>query len=120
MKKTFTILIVACFACLTSCSLLSTKSLTDFNSALTWKEVYDNSFNKSYDVAIKNVSKKTITSVELTMHSNHWKYPKEKRVFKLEISPLRKEVISIGFYVAEPTRFEITKIRFSDGSIIDK
>ena len=92
-------------------------SLHDFNDKLSSRVVYDDDFDKAYEITIKNVSLKTITSVEMKTNCSE-----RHKIFKIEIGPQRSGIIRVSMgrnNQEQGCYFRLTRIRFSDGSIVE-
>jgi len=104
------------------------QSLSEFNQSHTHKVTYDDNFNPTLHLTLKNVSSKTITSVEVSVDyktdSYDWTKEPERRIVHITIKPWQLGTLNISVpkekYYNKPQSFWISKIRFSDGTICDK
>lgn len=128
MKKTKIILTGLLVIVLSVCA--SGQTLADFNKAHSHTITYDEDFNPTLHLTIKNVSNKTITTVEISVdyvtdaqRLDITKHP-EVRLAKTNIPPMNSATVHINVprekYYTKPQHFWISNIRFSDGTICDK
>lgn len=103
--------------------------LVDFVNAYTHERSYDEDFTPILKLTFKNVSAKTITTIEIK--ANYQGYdpanyfaPICTRTVHTNIDPYQTKELSIRLDKDpngnNPKSFWLTKVRFSDGSVIDK
>ncbi len=124
MKKCFISFVIILF----NVTIAVGQTLTDYNRNYTHKVEYDNNFNPILIITLKNISTKTITSVEIIVYydgdSYDWTKPIKQYVSVTNIQSKQNGILSYRVEKEinnrKPKEFSITRIRYSDGSICDK
>ena len=104
-------------------------NLSDFNKACSFKVAYDEDFTPILTVEFRNVSQKTITTIEINANYHGynpgtWWAPICIRTLTVNISPNEMRTLTYRLdrdeYNNRPKSAWISRIRFSDGSIINE
>lgn len=109
-------------------NISSAQTLKDFNDKCTYKITYDDCFNPTLHLTIKNVSAKTISSVEVTIYYSDNTQdifaPEEKKIVRVQILPYQTLTVNMCYNreqgYCKASKFWISGVRFSDGSIVDR
>lgn len=125
MKRVYTLILFTLFVW---ANVASAQTLGDFNKNYTYKITYDDYFNPTLRMTIKNISSKTITSVEVTIfyseNLNDMFAPERNKITPVVILPHQSATIDISYDekigYSKACKFWISKVRFSDGTIVDR
>lgn len=127
MRKTT--LITLLFTLLCCCA--NAQTIDDFNkdSVRKAKLTYDENFNPTVNLSLRNISSKTITSIEVTVYYSNPDNPydihssyQEQKIVQIPISPNTTK--STQFRISKPRNnyikiigYMISRIRYQDGTI---
>ena len=104
-------------------------TLSDFVNASTKEILYDEDFTPIVKLNFKNISQKTITTIEITATYEgyddfNYGQPICTRTISTNIAPNEVKTLTVRLdkdkYNNKPKTVGLARIRFSDGSIIDK
>ena len=130
MKKLFLLIVLALTCSIVYGQVVSKQlKIDDFINASSAKITYDEDFTPILNMEFKNISQKTITTIEVS--ANYKGYDKADyfapictKMIKTNIAPNQKQSLTVkldkhssGNAIKDVW---INKIRFSDGTIIDK
>lgn len=107
--------------------VLNAQTLAEFNKARTHRVVYDDNFNPTLILDVNNISKKIITSIEVTVEFGeydpyNWSSTAVKKyISSTSISPGYFKEVSFKVHKdingRKPASFYISGVRFADGTI---
>lgn len=122
MKRFFTLMCMLFLALNAHC-----QSMEDMNKSHTHTVTYDEDFNPTLNLTVKNVFSKVITTLEVVVDYNDpytWAIAPESRTVQAKLRPEEKTTIHIRVPKEKnrkkPRTFYISKVRFEDGSVCDK
>lgn len=122
--------LLACLVAFMFGGILYAQRINDYNTddVRTAKITYDEYFNPSVELTLKNISSKTITTLEVTVFYSNQSNPydtfgsyQESRIVQLTIQPRATGTVKFsipkGKNNSKPSGYLVTKVRYSDGSV---
>ena len=104
------------------------QTMKDLNDALSHRITYDEAFNPTLNLTVKNVFSRVITTIEVVVlyegDPYDWMNAPEIRTAQIRLLPGGKGTAHIQVPaekdLRKPKSFYISKVRFEDGTICDK
>ena len=105
--------------------LIKAQSLDDFSATISHTVTYDESFQPTLNLTLKNVSDKVITTIEIVINyktiDTEWDAPYVRKTVQVRIDPGKESTAHIRTSAEirghKPSGFYLSRIRFEDGSI---
>ena len=122
--------LLACLVVFMLGGTLYAQRISDYNTddVRTAKITYDENFNPSVELTLKNISSKTITTLEVTVFYSNKSNPydtfsssQESRIVQVTIQPRASGTVKFsipkGRNNSNPSGYLVTRVRYSDGSV---
>lgn len=121
--KRFILFIIGVIMCIN----VHAQPLSEFLKNTSYNITYDDFFTPTLHVTVKNISSKTITSIEVIVfystNPREWSAPTHSEIVRVYIAPGESRTVSLEIpdkiRSRTPGTAGLTRIRFSDGSICD-
>lgn len=121
--KRFILFLIGAIICIYS----QAQPMSEFVKNTSYKITYDDFFTPTLHMTVKNISSKTITSIEIiifyTTNPREWSAPTHSEIVRVYIAAGESKVVSLEIpdkiRSRTPGIAGLTRIRFSDGSICE-